>query len=106
MSATFKLQPNPTFKAPVPISVPGETKSPEIVVEFRFLGRKAVADYFRGLGGKSDAEALAGIIAGWEGVDAEYSPAALAQLLDNYPAAASDLFEAYRRELLEAKRKN
>lgn len=106
MSATFKLQPNPTFRVAVPISVPGETKSPEIVIEYRFLGKKAVADYFRSIGGKSDAEALAGLIAGWEGVDAEYSPEALAQLLDNYPAAATDLFEAYRRELLEAKRKN
>ncbi len=106
MSAAFKLQHNPTFKARVPVSVPGEAVSPEIVVEFRYLGKKAVADYFRNLGGKSDAEALAGIVVGWEGVDAEYSAETLAELLDNYPAAAADLFEVYRRELLEAKRKN
>ncbi|MDP2808639.1 MAG: phage tail assembly chaperone [Rhodocyclaceae bacterium] len=106
MNTVFKLKPNPTFKARVPVSVPGEAVSPEIVVEFRALGKKAVVDYFRSLGGKSDAEALAGIVVGWEGVDADYSAETLAQLLDNYPAAAADLFEAYRRELLEAKRKN
>ena len=31
----FKLQPNPTFKAPVLLSVPGEDKPKEIVGEFR-----------------------------------------------------------------------
>lgn len=106
MGAVFKLQPNPTFKATVALSVPGEPDPSCIEVEFRYLGKRAAKEYFGGLGGKSDAEALGGLIVGWAGVDAPYSADALAQLLDNYPASAGELFEAYRVELLEAKRKN
>lgn len=104
--AKFKLQPNPTFKALVSLTVPGEAETSQIEVEFRHLGKRAVREYFGGLGSQSDAEALSGLIIGWEGVDAPYSSEALSQLLDNYPAAAIELFDSYRAELLEAKRKN
>lgn len=102
----FKIQPNPTFKTKVGISVPGQAKPAEIEVEFNYFTRKALRDYFDHISGKEDVEALGEIIVGWSGVDVPYSPEALAELLDNYPAAAGDLFEAFRREVLEAKRKN
>ena len=102
----FKLQSNPTFKVKVPISVAGEKRQPEIEVEFKYLNKEAVKAYFDGLPGKTDAEALAEIVVGWAGVDEAYSPEALAMLVDNYPAAAADLFGTFQRELLEAKRKN
>ena len=44
--------------------------------------------------------------AGWKGFDSDYSEEALAVLLDNYPAAGGELFEAFRRELMEARAKN
>lgn len=102
----FQLKPNPTFKVKVAISIAGEKRSPEVEVEFKYLNKKAIQAYFDGISGKSDAEALAEIIVGWSGVDAAYSAEALAELIDNYPAAAADLFDAFRKELLEAKRKN
>jgi hypothetical protein len=102
----FKIQNNPTFKTKAQISVPGQTRPAEIEVEFKYLTRKALKAYFDGISGKTDEEALGEIIVGWSGVDTDYSPEALAELLDNYPAAAGDLFEAFRREVLEAKRKN
>lgn len=102
----FKLKPNPTFKTKVAISVAGEKRQPEIEVEYKYLNKDGVKDYFEHLQGKTDAEALAEIVVGWSGVEEAYSPEALAMLVDNYPAAAADLFEAFRRELLEAKRKN
>lgn len=102
----FKLQPNPTFKAMVAIAIAGQDKPAEIEVEFKYLGRAAVRAFFDGLDGKSEAEALAEIVVGWSGVDAPYGQQALATLLDNYPTAAFDFFEAFRRELLEARRKN
>lgn len=102
----LKLQPNPTFKTKVAISVAGEKRQPEIEIEYRYLDREEVADYFANLPGKTDAESLAEIVVGWSGVDAAYSPEALATLVKKYPASAADLFEAFRRELLEAKRKN
>lgn len=102
----FKLQPNPTFKVKVPISIAGQATPPQIEVEFKYLNKAAVKAFFEGMTGKTDAEALAELIVGWSGVDAPYSQDALATLVENYPASSADLFEAFRRELLEAKRKN
>ena len=104
----FKLQnTNPTFTAKVGISVAGQAKPAEIEIEFKYLTRKKVKDYFAGLkGDKEDHEALAEIIVGWRGVDQDYTPEALEALLDNYPAAARDLFAAFSSELMESRRKN
>lgn len=102
----LKINPNPTFWAKVGISIAGQAQPEQIEVEFRYLNKEAVKTYFEGIAEKSDAEALAEIIANWRGVDEAYSADALQRLLANYPPAAFDLFEAFRRELLEAKRKN
>ena len=102
----LRLTPNPTFRATAAISIPGEAQPARIEVEYRHLGREALADYFKRLEGRSDLDALAEIIAGWSGVDAPFSAAALADLLDAYPTAAMALFDAFRRECLEAKAKN
>jgi len=41
-SIMFKLQPNPTFKTKVAISVAGEKRQPEIDVEFKYLNKERV----------------------------------------------------------------
>jgi len=102
----FKLQPNPTFKTKVAITVAGQDKPALVEMEFKHLSREAVREFFESLGGKSDAEALAMIVVGWSGVDQAYSDEALAVLLDNYPSAAGSIFETFRRELFEARAKN
>lgn len=102
----FKLQPNPTFKAFVALSVPGEAKQTSIEVEFRHLSKSAMRDYFATLADRTDADALTEIIVGWSGVDTAFDHDALAAMIDNYPAAAGELFEAFRRETLESRRKN
>lgn len=102
----FKLQPNPTFKAKVGISIAGQTRPAEIEVEYRYLSKAKVKEFFDNLGGKNDAEALSEIIVSWSGVEEAFSAEALGELVDNYPAASADLFDTFRRELLEAKRKN
>lgn len=102
----LKLQPFPTFKCPAHISIAGQERPIEIEVEFKYFGKKDLAAYYAGLAGKSDADGLSEIMVGWGKVDAPYSREALETLLENYPRSAADLFEAFRRELLEAKRKN
>ena len=102
----FKLQPNPTFKARVPITVPGQAKPAEVEIEFRHMGREAVRAYFESLPGKTDLDAVELIVVGWSGVDSAFSREALGQLLDAYPAAAAAIFETFRRELFEARTKN
>lgn len=101
----FKLQPNPTFKARAPISIPGH-KPAEIEIEFKHLSREKSREFFENIAGKTDAEALGEIVVGWSGVDQAYSEEALAVLLDNFPSSAASIFETFRRELFEAKTKN
>lgn len=102
----FKPQPNPTFEAVVGLSVAGQEKLEDIKVEFKYLNKPALSAFFGAIGGKTDAEALAEIIVGWNIKDYPYSEQNLADLLDNYPAAAKEFFETFRKELMESKRKN
>jgi len=103
----FKLQPNPTFTAKVGISVAGQDKPVEVEIEFKYLKRSEYQAFFSSLNGnKKDNEALAEIVVGWKGIDTAFSPESLGQLLENYPAAARDLFNAFNRELMESRQKN
>jgi hypothetical protein len=105
----FKLQPNPTFKSSVLIPIPGG-KDGKITVIFKHKGRKALQEFFASLtdekNTRTDVEALAELIADWEGVDVKYSEEALEQLLDAYPSAAMAMFDAYRAAVLDARVKN
>lgn len=103
---SLKLQPNPTFTATADISVPGQERPAKITVTFRHLSRNKLKDFFAGLEGKPDTESLAEIITGWDGVDEKFSPEALAEFLDNYPTAAAELYESFRKNLLESRAKN
>lgn len=108
----FKLNPAPTFVAQVPISVPGLSEPLEVAITFRHKAKTAVKSWMDNAAGKTDADLLHEIIAGWSGMQAEdgaevaYSLTALGDLLENYPASHGELFRAYLRELTEAKRKN
>ncbi len=102
----FKLQPNPTFTSKVKISIPGEANPATVSVTFKHLDRPKIKAYFKGLEGKTDVEALGEIITAWEGIDAPYSQDSLQTLLDNYPAAGSELFGAFQRDLMESRTKN
>lgn len=103
---SLKLQPNPTFTATAELSVPGQEKTARVTVTFKHLARNKIQEYFKGLEGKTDADALGEIMVGWDGIDEKFSPEALAELLDNYPAAAGELFESFRTNLMESRRKN
>lgn len=102
----FKLQPNPTFKAKVPITIPGQAAPALVVMEFKHYTRDGVKGYFENLPGKHDAEVLADIVVGWTDVEEAFSREALARLLDNYPSAATAIFETFRNELFKAREKN
>lgn len=102
----LKLQPNPTFTAQVAISIPGSDKPAKVSVTFKHLSRPQIKEFFGNLDGKTDSAALGEIITGWDGIDEKFSPESLADLLDNYPAAGGELFEQFRKELLESRTKN
>lgn len=110
---TFKLNPNPTFKAKVALSAPG-CAAAEVTFEFKHFSRSAMKEFFsrlakeqEGDAARSDADALAEIVVGWGAeIDEKFSQKTLALLVDNYPAATREIFEAFRRELLETRAKN
>ena len=102
----LKLTPEPKFAAPVLLTVPGQESPAEIHVTFKYLSRKDLVSFYEGLKDRTIAEALGDIVQDWEGVDAKFTAKALETLLDNYPAAGSELLAAYQRQLFESRVKN
>ena len=101
----FKIDPNPTFNAPVSVHVPGQG-SGSFIAEFVYLDKEARKDYFEGLPGKSNLEALAEIVVGWNEMDAPFSHDNLQKLLNKYDTAAKGFFKAFFDELTGAAAKN
>jgi hypothetical protein len=99
----FKLQPNPSFWAKVPITIPGQSKPEEIELEFLYLPedeRRAQLD------GKTTDEMLSLLVKDWRDVDTAFSAENFQRFLKNYPRARLDVLETYNRELYEARAKN
>lgn len=103
----LKLQPNPTFKWPVKITLPGEEKPATVVFEFRHKTKEAVEAFRQDLVNRTDEAILDEIIVKWhEGIEEEYSEVALGKLIANYPAAAMEILDGYLVAMLESRRKN
>lgn len=101
----LRLQPNPTFRAKVGIPVPGQEKPEEIVCVFAHMTRDEFAAFAspEAAVGRTDAESLARIMRGWDGVDAEFSADALALLCQQYHGAAYAISTAFVAELTKAR---
>lgn len=101
----FTIQPKPTFVSEV--EIPTADGVAKIKFEFAHKGRKALTKFIDSLTvegePRDDADALGEIVVGWKGVDQPFSQEALATLVDNYPAAAKSLFNAYLPAMLEGK---
>ena len=109
---TFKLVPNPTFTAPVNLTVPGQESPAQIELEFRHKTPDALKAWFEDGKAKTTAEALGEVVSGWSGVLDEkdkplaYSSELLAALLQNYPASGTEILTAYVNRLTESRAKN
>lgn len=101
----LRLQPNPTFRAKVGIPVPGQEKPEEIVCVFAHMTRDEFREFTAPevAAARNDADSLARIIRGWEGVDAEFSADALALLCQQYHGAAYAISSAFVAELTKAR---
>lgn len=108
----FRINPAPTFRVKVPLTVPGAEARGVVEVEYRHKGREAYAAWWDSIGNRGDAEVLDDIIAGWsdviddKGEPVAYHIDALRLLLDRYPVAGIELLSAYKRALWEAREKN
>lgn len=107
----FRLIPNPTFVVAVPLTVPG---SERLLVNFTFRhkSKAALKDWVARVNGSTSVSVLAEVVADWSGVEdgegkpVPFSSEALATMVDNYPTAGREIFDAYFAELTESRTKN
>ena len=108
----FTIDPKPTFRATVPVPVPGQDAPASLVLVFRHLGKKALRAWIDGAKDKKDADFLGAVVVDWDAVqdaqgqDVAFNAAAFEQLLDSYATAGDAIFNAYLRELTEGRAKN
>lgn len=111
---TFKLVPNPTFKAAVNLTVPGQEAAAQIELEFRYKSPETLKAWFESAReeSKSTSKAITEIVIGWNGVldekdqPLEFNPELLATLLHNYAPAGGEILNAYVAALTESRVKN
>jgi hypothetical protein len=102
----FKLQPNPTFKATVAISQPGEGAEPlRVRFEFRHLSRSQYREQIDEPK-LSFEDACKLVTIGWEVEDDPWSPERFEAFLNDFPAAPVDIYATWHKETRETKRKN
>lgn len=116
----LKIKPNPTFPATIIIPVPGSDPVP-VRVEFRYLKRSEQADIFDGPGEDAelqkttrasvlqrDTELVQRLLSGWSEDDtgAEFSPEAVAEMIDVLPGAASAIVRGFFDAISEARTGN
>lgn len=127
MSApVFKINPNPTFSEFVSLTVPGHALPARVSLTFRHKNQADLNEWFQRNKDRPVVDALDEVIAGWGdpaqnehgeeepgiapiGADGEklpYTREALASMLANYSAAATELTRAYVVALQASRVKN
>jgi len=103
----FQLQPNPTFKHPVEIPIPGSEIMGIVEFEFRHQTKKALQEWAKSANADTlDVDYLALVIVGWENMSEPYSRESLEALLDNYLGAGRAIFNGYLAGLSGGRQKN
>ena len=102
--AKLKLNPEPTFKAKVPIPVPG---SAPVLVSFTMKWRKReeVSDWLEAAKDMTDAQIIMDCAVGWE-LDDEFTAENAERLCNTYMGAGREFLSAYVDELRGVRAKN
>lgn len=87
----------PTFKAKVPIPIPGGEPVP---VEFTFKHRTkdALSEFLKAAPDGKDADIVMSVVTGWD-LDDAFTRENVETLLDNFHGAARAIVEGYLEEL-------
>jgi hypothetical protein len=99
--ARLKLHASPTFKAKVPIPIPGAAPHP-IEMEFKHRTRKELDALLRDKGTQLDTDFVLSIATGWD-LDDKFDRENVETLLDQYGGAARAIADTYTRELMGAR---
>lgn len=101
----LKLNPNPTFWVKLKARLPGGEEV-EFEIEFRHKGKEALQSFLESGKARKESEMMAEVVAGWRGLDADFSAENLKTLLDNYPGLGSLMLGEYTIELMKARSGN
>jgi hypothetical protein len=101
----LKLKANPTFRAKVKITTPGETTPLAVEFEFKHFTRKAYAEWLTGEASKERTytDAVLDVAVGWFEVDAEFNRESVEEFLQNYHAAGLAIVETHAQALTGAR---
>lgn len=101
----FKLQPNPTFPATVTGFVPGDPTA-GVTMQFKHQTREQYDKWVGSFAGEPLISRLPEIVADWEDAPVPYTPEALAEVANTYPALPVLLLQTYTHHLFTAQQKN
>lgn len=103
--AKLKLQPDPSFKAKVAISVPGAEPA-NVVFTFKHRTRQEMDRFLKSVSDMADdVEMVMALATGWELAD-DFTEENVRTLVDSYISAPAAIFEAYLAQLTGNRAKN
>lgn len=102
--AKIKLAAEPTFKALVPIPVPGAGTTP-VEFTFKHRTRQAIIEWLEKDKDDDDIKMVQAVATAWE-LDDEFNPKNIKTLCENYAGAGFAIIQTYLDELRGARAKN
>lgn len=106
----FKIVPDPTFPIDVEILTPVGVAT--LKLEFKHNGKEGLKKLHAIAASKPDIETLSNIIVGWtevfdaDGGQVPFNSDTLAQLIEAYPNAPFEIYQAYMKAATGARVKN
>lgn len=111
----LKITPDPTFKADVEITVPGQDKPGTIPLTFKYRGRDEfkkfvntfldITDEEVFLKKEPDFKFFMEFVVGW-GLEEDFNKKNVGIFMNNYPAAFLEILSKYRQLSFESRLKN
>lgn len=103
----FKLQANPTFKAPVDIPVAGQ-EAEKVLFTFKHKTRTQFDALVKSVinGDTTVDDAVREVVVEWTYPGVDFNDEALSQCFEMFPGSANAIFTTYRTALFEGQRKN
>lgn len=109
----LRLVPAATFDAPVKLTVAGASEPAVVLFIFGRKNKAELRDWIATAKDRADPDFLGEVVKGWRaGVLDEheqlvpFTPEAFAQLLNQYPASGTEIYEQYLAAYHEARAKN
>lgn len=101
----FKLKADPTFRRAVKIrALDGQVH--ELHLDMRHMRKADLEAFVAALPGRPDEDVVRDLVVGWHDVDTEFTPDALAELLQQYEGAGVEIWREYLRAYEDARAKN